>query len=60
MKSTIMIFGVAQVTAFFEDNDQMGLSHITRLHLHYEGIVRPEDLIDFTELGNAWDRKSVP
>ena len=41
-----MVFGVAQVTAFFEDNDQMGLSHRTRMHIQSEGIVRPKDLID--------------
>ena len=32
-KSTIMVFGVAQVTGFFEENDQMSLSHCSCLHL---------------------------
>ena len=43
-----MVFGVAQVTAFFEENDQMGLSHCTRIYLQSEGIVRPDNLIYFT------------
>ena len=43
-----MVFGVAQVTAFFKDNDRMVLSHHARWHLQYEGIVSPNDLIDFT------------
>ena len=43
-----MVFDVAQVVAFFEDNDQMVLSHRTRLSLQYEVIVRPDDLVDFT------------
>ena len=42
------MFGVAQVTAFFEDNNQMGISHRTRVYLQSEGIVRPDNLIDFT------------
>ena len=43
-----MVFGVAQVTAFFKDNDQMVLSHHTRWHQQYKGIVSPKDMIDFT------------
>ena len=43
-----MVFGVAQVTTFFEDNYQMGLSHCTCLHLQSEGIVRPDNMIVFT------------
>ena len=48
-----MVFGVAQGTAFSEDNDQIGLYHSTRLHLQSEGIVRPDNLIDFTE-SDSW------
>ena len=48
-----MVFGVAQVTDFFEENDQMGLSHRTRLHLQSEGISRPENLTDFTA-SDSW------
>ena len=43
-----MVFGVAQVTTFFEENNQMGLSQCTRLRLQSEGTVRPKDLIEFT------------
>ena len=43
-----MVFGVAQVTAFFEENYQMGLSQSTRLHLQSEGIFMPDYPIDFT------------
>ena len=42
-----MVFGVSQVTAFFEDSGQMGLSHCTCMHLQSEGIVRPKYMIDF-------------
>ena len=48
-----MVFGVAQVTDFFEENDQMGLSHRTCLHLQSEGVVSPEDIIDFT-VSDSW------
>ena len=43
-----MVVGVARVTDLFEYNDQMGLSHHTRMHLQYEGIVTPNNLVDFT------------
>ena len=48
-----MIFGVSQVTAFFEENYHMGLSHCIRIHLQSEGIVRPNNLIDFTA-SDSW------
>ena len=48
-----MVFGVAQVTAFFKDNNQMGLYHRTCLHLQSEDVVRPEYLIDFTA-SDSW------
>ena len=54
-KSTFMIFGVDQVIAFFEDNDQMGLSHCTRSHIQSEGIFRPDYLIDFTA-SDSWNK----
>ena len=50
-----MVSGVAQVTAFFEDNDQMGLSHRTLMHLQYEGIGRPNDLVYFTA-SDSWKK----
>ena len=48
-----MVFGVAQVTAFFEDNCQMGLFHRTRLHLQSDVIVIHDDRIDFTA-SDSW------
>ena len=48
-----MGFGVAQVTAFFEENDQMVLSHCTCLYLQSEGIVSSDDLIEFTA-SDSW------
>ena len=48
-----MVFGVARVTALFEYNDQMGLSHRTRMHLQYDSIVMPKNLIDFTA-SDSW------
>ena len=50
-----MVLGVAKVTTFFEDNDQMGLYHHTILHLQSEGIVRPDHLIDFTA-SDSWKK----
>ena len=50
-----MVFTVAQQTAFYEDADQMGLSHRTRIHLQGEGINHPEDLAEFTKK-EVWDQ----
>ena len=50
-----MVFGVAKVISFLEDNDQMGLSNCTCLHLQSEGIVRPDDLIEFNE-SDSWKK----
>ena len=44
-----MVFTALQITAFFEDNAQMGLSNRTRLYLQSEGITHPSDLIDFVK-----------
>ena len=44
-----------QVTAFFRDIDQMGLSACTCIHLQGEGILIPEDLIDFTSK-DSWEQ----
>ena len=41
------VFTAAQRTAFFENNDQMGIPHATVLKLQEEGITRPDDLVDF-------------
>ena len=48
-----MVLSAPQVTAFFEDNDKMGLSNRTRLYLQGEGISHPEDLLEFVEK-DAW------
>ena len=48
-----MVFGVSHVTVFFKDNDQMGLSRRTHMHLQSEGIVRPNNLIYFTASGSC-------
>ncbi len=50
-----MVFTAAQVTAFFEDGNQMGLSNRTRVYLGTEGIAHPSDLVDFVE-SEAWDQ----
>ena len=50
-----MVFGVAQVTAFFEDKDNMGLSHCTHIYLQYESIFRPNNMIDFTA-SDSWKK----
>ena len=44
-----MVFTLLQQTAFFEDNDQMGLSNRTRVFLQNEGIQHPRDLADFAK-----------
>ena len=42
-----MVLTAAQITAFFEDANQMGIPHRTVLQLAQEGIDDPGDLIDF-------------
>ena len=44
-----------QVTAFFRDIDQIGLSARMSIHLQSEGILIPDDLIDFTRK-DYWDQ----
>ena len=44
-----------QVTAFFRDINQMGHSARTRIYLQGEGILIPDDLIDFTSK-YSWDQ----
>ena len=44
-----------QVTAFFEDADQMALPNRTRVFLQGQGITIPEDLIDFIKK-SVWDQ----
>ena len=37
----------AQTTAFFENDDQMGIPHATVVQLEDEGLSLPEDLTEF-------------
>ena len=48
-----MVFTANQIISFFEDNDQMGLSNRTRVHLQSEGIIDPNDLAEFLK-SNSW------
>ena len=42
-----MVFTAVQRTAFFENNDQMGIPHAMVVKLQEEGITRPDNLVDF-------------
>jgi hypothetical protein len=42
-----MVLTGAQMTSFFESNDQMGIPHSTVLQLQDEGISTVDDLSDF-------------
>jgi hypothetical protein len=42
-----MVLTAAQTTAFFENEDQMGIPHATVVQLATEGIVSVIDLADF-------------
>ena len=42
-----MVLTVAQTTAFFEDNDQMGIPNETVVQFQAEGITTVNDLADF-------------
>ena len=42
-----MVLTAGQTTAFFEDNDQMGIPNATRVQMQAEGITTPDDLVDF-------------
>ncbi len=44
-----MVFTALQITAFFEDGAQMGLSNRTRVYLQGEGLTHPDDLIKFVK-----------
>jgi hypothetical protein len=45
------LFNAAVLTLFFEDANNMGLSHRTRLQLAVEGIAEPEDFMEFNDDG---------
>ena len=42
-----MVLTAAQMTAFFEENAQMGIPHDTVIQLWDEGITMVDDLVDF-------------
>ena len=42
-----MVLTAAQILAFFEDDDQMGIPHATIVQLQQEGITTVADLADF-------------
>ena len=42
-----MVLTAAQTTAFFENNDQMGIPHETMVQMQHEGIHTFADLADF-------------
>ena len=45
------LFDAAALTLFFEDANNMVLSHHTRLQLTVEGITKPEDFKEFDDVG---------
>ena len=44
-----MVFTAAQITSFFEDDDQMALPQRTRVQLQAEGLTVVADLLDFDD-----------
>ena len=42
-----MVLTAAQTTAFFENNDQMGIPHERMVKMQHEGIQSVVDLADF-------------
>ena len=51
-----MVFTLNQQTAFFENDDQMGLPNRTRVYyLQDKGIVSPGDLVEFIR-DNSWSQ----
>ena len=44
-----MVLTATQVIAFFEAANQMAIPHETRLQLQSEGMLDPNDLVDFDE-----------
>ena len=47
-----MPFTVAQLTAFWTSQDQMGLTARTRVQMAAEGLTTPDDFEDFPEKDN--------
>ena len=44
-----MVFTAVQRTAFFENNDQMGIPHAMVMQLQDEGIMSPDNFVDFNK-----------
>ncbi len=44
-----MVLTANQVSAFFEDQAQLGIPHATRIQLQQEGIITVEDLAEFED-----------
>ena len=44
---TTMVLTTAQTTAFFENDDQMGIPHAMVIQLQQEGIDNVDDFADF-------------
>ena len=44
-----MVLTGAQTTAFFENNDQIGIPHETMVQMQHEGIHSVADLADFAK-----------
>ena len=50
-----MVLTAAQITSFFEDADQIGLTHLTRtLSLNSEGIIKVAELAEWKD--DDWDQ----
>ncbi len=47
------LFDTVVITLFFEDANNMGLSHRTRLQLAVAGITEPEDFKEFNNDGTT-------
>jgi hypothetical protein len=50
-KMAAHLFDAAALTLFFEDANNMGLSHRTCLQLTVEGITKPKDFKEFDDEG---------
>ena len=46
----MMVLVAAQITAFFEDADQMGIPNDTVVQMQTEGITAVSDLADFDKV----------
>ena len=49
-QASTMVLTSTQTTAFFEQLDQMGIPHVTVVHLQAKGITLVSDLADLTRI----------